>query len=724
MAKTATIQDIIREAKVYLPHLNEERLSKAYEFAKEAHKGQMRMSGAAYIQHPLESTKILLSLRPDEDSMVACMLHDVLEDTPVSMETIEKEFGPSVMPLVLGMMKLGKVHYHGQERQIENLRKMFLSMSKDIRVVLIKLADRLHNMRTIEYIAEDKRKRIAEETLMIYIPIATRLGIYHMKNELEDLCFKVLAPQEYKRITGELAELTKIQEAIVRTCKKNLGRVLAEEGIEAIFHGRIKHPYSIYRKLRRKNKNYVNELHDVVAMRIIVKDEPTCYRVLGVVHKHWTPLSHRFKDYIAVPKGNGYQSLHTTLVGFCPKITNQPVEVQIRTTAMDQAAEIGIAAHWQYEEVGGRSIAVPDDKLRWVQSLVNLHETLKNNEEFVESLNVDIFKDRIFVLTPEGDVRDLPVNATPVDFAYAIHTEVGNRCKAAKVNGKIVPLDYALKNGEIVEIITANVDSPNRYWLSFVVTAGAKNKIKAWLNSQNKESTVQLGKELINAQLKRFNLPLLDNSYSILKEYEGRKLSLSEREEMIEKIGNGSVNVVTVIKKLFPEERLMKKSSKEDLAKHVLPENIQLDVDSQVLITGEKGYTTQIATCCMPSVHDEIIGYVTRGRGVTIHRKNCKVLKGNEKQRLVKASWASKDVSEYVVKLCLERRSRVGLLRDVADLFASNNLPIIDIENVKEEHSDTGKMLITVSVKDLDMLNFLIDHLEQIPGIMSVYEVD
>lgn len=723
MSQSITIDGLIKKAKVYLPTLNGKRVKAAYEFADKAHHGQRRESGEPYIIHPLEVTEILLDMKPDEDSIIASLLHDVLEDTDTGIEEIRKAFGDQIIPLLKGLEKLGKVYYQGRDRQVENLRKMFLAMAKDIRVIIIKLADRLHNMRTIDHVKTDKQKRVAQETLTIYSPIASRLGIYKIKNEFDSLCFKVLYPDEFERIEKDLEELTKLQANIIKSSKRILSKTFQEAGFENVeVAGRIKNPFSIYKKLKRKNKNYVSELYDVLAMRIIVDNEAECYQALGAVHKHWTPLSRRFKDYIAVPKPNGYQSLHTTLIGLCPNLNNQPIEVQIRTTEMNDVAEYGIAAHWEYKESG--SSLINEQKLHWVQGLVELHENLKGNSEFIESLNVDIFHDRIFAVTPKGDVLDLPFNSTPVDFAYAIHTNIGHRCKGAKVNGKIVPLDYKLKNSQVVEIITGNAEQPNRYWLSSVVTTHAKARIKQWFNSQDSENILRLGKEMINKKLKQFNKPLLDPNLSLLKNYDGEKLPIRERENIIERVGNGSLATMDVIKKVLPTDQVMKRSTKAELSKEVLAEGISFVDMPEVLITGEKGYKTQIATCCMPNPDQKIIGYITRGRGVTVHNKNCKVIKGLDPARLVKSAWSTKKMPEYTVKIQIERRSRIGLLRDVADVFVKHGFPILDIENIRKEGTDQGRMVITANLDSLDSLNNVMKDLDKVEGVFSVAEID
>ena len=553
--------------------------------------------------------------------------------------------------------------------------------------------------------------------MSIYSPIAARLGIYHIKNELDDLCFRYIHPEEYERLVDDMKDTIGQQKNIIKKGSAILKKTLKKNNLSAEIEGRVKHYYSIYRKLKRKNKNYVSELYDIFALRIIVDSEAECYQTLGIIHKNWTPLTRRFKDYIANKKSNDYQSLHTTIVGLVPALNNQPVEIQIRTRSMDHIAKYGIAAHWEYKEKAGYSMAVPEDKLNWVQSLVALHENLKSNSEFIENLNMDIFHDRIFVITPKGDVKDLPRDATPVDFAYAVHTDVGNKCKGAKVDGKnIVPLDYKLKNNEVIEIMTGKTPNPNRYWLSFVATSHAKSCIKHWFNELEKENLVKLGKETLNKHLKRLGGPVLGADLNLLKNYSDRKLTVKEREEILEKIGNGSVDVLSVIKKIVPQNKLIAKPVEKKVSDQVLAENVMLEKTDEILITGQKGYKTQIATCCKPGIDDEIIGYITRGRGVTIHRANCKVLKGHEKTRLVKASWGIKSNPKYDVRLCLEKQSRIGLLRDIAEVFTQNSLSIIDLQIGKTITIDT----VLDSVETLDKL---ISQLENIPDIYNVKEI-
>lgn len=714
--KKTTINDIIKGAKKYLPNVDEDRILKAYKFAEKAHEGAKRSSGEPYIQHPLETAKILLELRPDEDSIIAALLHDVLEDTEYTTEDLRKEFDERIIPLLRGLEKLGKIKYQGRERQVENLRKMFLAMAKDIRVILVKLSDRLHNMRTLEHLKPDKQKRIAEETLSVYSPIAARLGIFNIKNELDDLCFKYIYPKRYEEISKDMEETLGLQQNIIKKGAAILKKALKKHDLDAEINGRVKHYYSIYNKLKRKDKNYASELYDIFALRIIVDTEAQCYQALGIIHKQWTPLTRRFKDYIANKKSNDYQSLHTTVIGMVPNLNNQPVEVQIRTRNMDEIAKYGIAAHWEYKEKGGYSIAVPEDKLNWVQSLVSLHESLQSNTEFIENLSVDIFHDRIFCVTPKGDVKDLPRDATPVDFAYAIHTNVGHRCKGAKVDGKIVPLDYKLQNNEVVEIITTSENKPNRYWLSFAVTSHAKTSIKHWFNAQEKDNLIKAGKDLVNKHLKRLGCPGLGSDLGLLKNYSDKKLTVKEREDILEKIGNGSVEAISVVKKIVPPETFAAKEADQKEKNELLADNVKLANARDILITGEKGYQAQIATCCKPTPDDRIIGYITRGRGVTIHIEGCRVLKGHDKKRLIEASWGTKTKPTYKVKLEIEKRSRIGLLRDMAEVFAQNDLSILNLQIGKT-------LIIDTIVGNMTSLDRLISQLEAIPDIYSVKEL-
>ena len=574
-----SLKNIIDRAQKYLPELDQARLRKAYRFSKKAHSGQVRYSGAPYISHPLATMDILLSLKPDEDTLVAAMLHDVPEDTPVALVEIEEKFGKKVARLVADLGKLSVVRARSKEAEVDNLRKMFLTMAKDLRVVLIKLADRLHNMQTLKYVPAEKRYRIARETREIFAPIANRLGLHQIKNQLEDLCFLHLSPREYDHIMEQLEKQGKIREEYIDYAKKVIQKVLKREGIEGEVTGRLKHKYSIYSKMKTKGKNSVDEIFDVFAMRIILPDKyqqkkeifDHCYQVLGLVHNQWTPIPRRFKDYIAMPKVNGYRSLHTTVLGLGVELRNQPTEIQIRTQSLHREAEFGIASHWWYSSTNGFSTSLsrgqvqewlkaPQDlkragslkaQVEWLSALAQLQQEIENNSELVRNLKVDIFKDRIFVLTPMGEVKDFPVGATPVDFAYAIHTEIGHKCHMAKINGQIVPLNYKLKNGEVVEVVTQRNGSPSRFWLSFVKTSLACNKIKNWLNGLDREKNIKVGRDMINQQLLKLSKPLLGPNLSLLRSYGGKRQTLQNREYVLENVGKGLLGVHAVLKKIF-----------------------------------------------------------------------------------------------------------------------------------------------------------------------------
>ncbi|MFH1546601.1 MAG: bifunctional (p)ppGpp synthetase/guanosine-3',5'-bis(diphosphate) 3'-pyrophosphohydrolase, partial [Patescibacteria group bacterium] len=603
------LKKILETVKGYLPQANLARITAAYEFAKKSHAGQKRFSGEDYFVHPVAAAQHLLTLKPDEDALIACLLHDVIEDTEADVAEVEQKFGSTVAGLCLDMEKLGTVRYHGQERQIENLRKMFVAMARDLRVIFIKLADRLHNMETIEHVRPDKQKRIAKETLEVYAPIAARLGLYEFKSQLEDLAFRTLEPAEFKKVEKAVAGTSGGRKEFIESAQKTLKKILQKEGIEVEVTGRTKHFYSIWRKLKLKSYPSVEEIYDLFALRVIVKNMADCYAALGVIHNRYTPLSSRFKDFIAVPKPNGYQSLHTTIIGLN---RDSPTEIQIRTREMHEAAERGAAAHFIYSEKK-KSVIAEENKLKWIRGLVELHEQMKDNSEFVVSLTSDVLEDRIFVLTPKGDVFDLPAGATPVDFAFTIHTDVGNRCVGAKINGKIAKLDTELRNGQVVEILTRKDAKPNRFWLSFVKTSSAKAKIRTYFSSLGKSENLILGKELINKKLARLGKAKLDADYSVLKDYKKQNLSKKEREILLERIGNGSVSSSAVIRDLFEFDELAgEKTSKKPIAATVPPKK------GEVVIEGVSGIASKLAKCCAPKEGDEIIAVMSRN-GAMIH---------------------------------------------------------------------------------------------------------
>lgn len=623
----AVLSKIISSAQLYLPGTDlKDAIEKAFQFASRAHEGQKRLSGEPYITHSLAVAERLMTLKPDLATIQAALLHDVPEDTSVSLAEIENHFGPEVAQLLSGMPKIGKIRYRGDEQNIEDLKKLFLAISKDMRVALIKLCDRLHNLETLHYHqCPEKRRRIASETLYIYAPIAARLGIYSIKTRLEELCFKELYPESYTLIIAQLDRKSTERETFLQLSKLQLSSMLQDHSIKAEVIGRVKSAYSIFKKLQQKQRSSLDELYDIFALRVIVNDQASCYAALGIIHSRCIPLSHRFKDYIAVPKSNNYRSLHTTVMGLGGELRDQPTEIQIRSRDMHQQAEFGIAAHHVYKEKGG-SVLNHD----YLNLLGRMEQDFSDD---FSSLEKPRGRENIYVLTPRGEIKELPVHSTPVDFAYLIHTDIGHRCRGARVDGVIVPLDYELQSGEVVEIMTRSDPRPSEYWLSFVKTGGARTKIRSWFLSQSREYFVARGKDLLNEYLLSSEKPMLDPELSILKKYDDRVLSLSDREHVIEMIGNGSVGASSVARKLFPPERSGSKKAKP------VPDDKKERTD--VLILGETGMDYRMAACCNAISGQEITGYVTRGKSISIHRRACKTLRKLDRQRLLAAAWQS-----------------------------------------------------------------------------------
>jgi GTP diphosphokinase / guanosine-3',5'-bis(diphosphate) 3'-diphosphatase len=707
---------IINEAKKYLPNLNVDKFNEAFEFARAAHADQFRFSGEPYFIHPIAATKILLNLKSDQDTIIACLLHDVVEDTKIDLKTIEKKFGKTVARLCSGMEKLGTVQFSGKERQIENLRKMFVAMATDLRVIFIKLADRIHNLQTLKHLKPEKQKRIAYESLEIYAPIAARLGIYEFKSKLEDLSFQFIEPIEYQKIKYELTGTSKNREKFIQIAIKKLQQIFQQQKAlklqtfeEFEILGRTKHFYSIWRKIQLKKFNNVTEIYDLFALRVLTNTTADCYAALGIIHAAFTPLSRRFKDFIAAPKPNGYQSLHTTVMGL---IHEQPVEIQIRTRQMHAEAEFGAAAHWQYSEKK-QSVIASSEKLHWIRGLLEIHKQLKDNTEFVQSLTRDVFEDRIFVLTPQGDIFDLPAGATPVDFAYTVHTEIGHRCAGAKVNGKIAPLDCRLKNGQVVEILTKKESKPNRFWLGFVKTNSASNKIKTFFASLDHSENFAAGKDLLNKKLVRLGKPPLDSEYSLLKNYKKQNLSKKKRGNLIERIGNGSVHSGAVLRDLFEFTELTEKREIKPVAILQSP-----NLDKEVIIEGVAGIATQLAKCCAPKLNDEVTAVLSRA-GAKIHKKNCQQIKRVATERKLTAYFASNAPVLQLVCIAVNGDNRVGFLRDIASVVAGLKINIADL-SLKKSDKYTILHELTLEISDLEKLEKVLAQLEKIDGVREV----
>ncbi len=659
--------------------------------------------------------EILLPLRPDEDTIVAIILHDLFVLSLISEDTVKDNFGPQVLEILNSLRRIYGLKYAENDKgaQVEVLRKMFMTLAKDIRVILIWLAHRLSSMQSIiQAMSASDSYNFAKETMNVYVPIASRLGIYKIKTQLEDLAFKYLNAQEYERLTEQVKEFTESKGMPIEVVKQQLTVFLRARGIEAEIHGRIKNYYSIFTKLAKKGYFNVDDLYDFFAIRVILPEKDNydhLYAVLGLIHSEWKPISSRFKDYVAVPKPNGYRSLHTVVVGMGPKGFEKPVEIQIRDEKMHREAEYGIASHWLYKTNKSSSLEDLNRHVDWIRGLQEIHEFFgSESSDVMKEVEIDIFKDRIFVLTPRGEVKDLPVGAVPLDFAYAVHTDVGNHCVSGKVNGMIVPLDYQLKNGDVVEIVLRNDAVPKLKWLSMVRTGFAKSKIKAWFSGLNKDNNLKEGRKLINAQLDRLNKPKLDQNYSLLKSFGDANLTLSKREALLEEVGRGGKMSSEIIKKIYPYEKIlpagvgvsrMKVSSPAKKTKS----SSDLPLEQQVVIGGQTGFSAKIAACCKPTMGQQIMGYVnSRGKRISIHRLNCPVVDVLNREKIIFAEWRGNEAvpSEkgFRIGIELEVLSRVGLIQDIAAVISKMKINILDIIIKRgEEHSHRDYFLLDMN---------------------------
>ncbi len=682
---------------------------KAYERAATAHHGQRRLSGEDYVNHPLEVAAILADLELDAETIAAALLHDTVEDTNLTAEEVRREFGPEVARLVDGVTKLGRISLRtDQQQQAENIRKMMVAMAEDLRVVLIKLADRLHNMRTLEPLAEPKRRKISRETLDIYAPLAHRLGIGQIKWELEDLAFRNLEPEAYKDVISRIARKRADRESLVSDLREILARELEKVGIQAEITGRPKHIYSVWQKMTREGKDF-SEIYDLSAIRVLVDSVRDCYGVLGVVHSLWKPMPGRFKDYVAMPKSNGYQSLHTTVITH----TGEPIEIQIRTQEMHRVAEFGVAAHWTYKE-GGKDASF-DQKLSWLRSLLEWQNEVGDAESFLNTVKVDLFEDEVYVFTPRGDVINLPADSTPVDFAYRIHTEVGHHCIGAKVNGRMVPLDYALQNGEIVEILTSKgPHGPSRDWLNFVKSASAKERIRKWFKSQRREENVAKGRDLLDKELHRMHrVSLADLPEPKLLEIASLQ-KFATIDDFLAAIGYGDLSPHAVVMRMA----LSLDTPGADL--RTIPSIPQIQPSPRVLVRGEKGILTTIATCCQPVPGDAIVGYTTRGKGVTVHRADCmNAVNAQDASRVVPVDWESDATHLYPVAIKIEAFDRQGLMRDIATVVAENRVNMSALQ-VHVYDDKTAVVSATVEIDSLAQLSRLMEKLEGVKDVHTV----
>ena len=696
---------------------------KAFELADKAQEGQLRASGEPYIMHPLAVADILAHLQIDHITLMAALMHDVVEDTSYSKEDLEEMFGSEVAFLVDGVTKLNQFQYETKEdRQMENYRKMILAMAKDVRVVVIKLGDRLHNMRTLKHMRSDKQKRIAKETLEIFAPLAHRLGIFNVKWELEDLSFRYLEPEKYYDLVDQMKQKRQAREDIVNDTMSQLTKALGEAHIKADIKGRPKHFYSIYKKMKKDNRD-LSQIYDLLAVRVIVDTIPDCYAVLGIAHSLWKPLPYRFKDYISMPKSNMYQSLHTTVIG----TMGQPVEIQIRTWEMHRVSEYGVAAHWRYKEGNKNGDKDFDQKVAWLRQVLEWQDT-SNPTELVNALKLDVFSGEVFVFTPKGDVVKLPIGSVPLDFAYRVHTDVGHRCVGAKVNGKIVPLDYTLQNGDIVDIITSKTGRPSLDWLNIVGSSESKSKIRNWFKRENKAENIEKGLEALEKEAKRLNYSWKELIADNRLQQVTKQLKAGIEDEMFAACGYGGIPVSTVLLRLI---ELYKKSKEAEESKHSTEQIIEklkaqgpktTKNGTGVLVKGEAGVMVRMAKCCSPVPGDDIIGYITRGRGVSIHRSDCTSLghTPEDLERMIEVFWDGSSGESFHVGIDIQAYDRNGLLMEVMAVLSELKITITNINAKVQEDTKTVSINVVVDIRDISQLDFVMTKLRRIREVYTV----
>lgn len=720
--KDVEFKHLIDTIHSYLPKAKCDDVTKAYQLAEEAHKDQRRVSGEPYILHPLAVAQILADMKIDTTTITASLLHDVVEDTSYTLDDLKKMFGKEVAFLVDGVTKLSRLNYRTKEdQQLNSMRKMFLAMAKDVRVVVIKLADRLHNMRTLRYMRSDKQKRIAQETLEIFAPLTHRLGIFNIKWELEDLSFRYLEPDKYYDLVDQMKQKRHVREEIVNEAIDVLKKALDEAHIHCEINGRPKHFYSIYKKMKKDNRD-LSQVYDLFAIRVIVDDVKDCYGVLGIVHSLWKPLPYRFKDYIAMPKPNNYQSLHTTVIG----TRGQPVEIQIRTWEMHRIAEYGVAAHWRYKE--GNQTANKDafdEKMGWLRNLLEWQDT-SNPKEFVNALKLDAFSDEVFVFSPRGDVIDLPQGAIPIDFAYRIHTDVGHRCVGAKINGKIVPLDYKLKNGDIVEIITSKVGKPSLDWLNIVGSSESRSKIRSWFKKENREENIAKGLDALERECKRLGHDWKALNVGGRLGRVAKQMNAGSEDDLVAAVGYGGFAVNTVLIKLLElhKKDLQKQEEKTNSLAALEKLKTKKPVKHNgtgILVKGEPGLLVRLAKCCSPVPGDPIIGFITRGRGVSVHRADCpNVTHGqNDVDRLIDVEWDYDGNERFEVNMEIVAYDRTGIMAEIMATLAEMKISILSV-NAKTSDTKNVTIHMGISIKDLAQFEFVATKIRRLKDVYAV----
>ena len=720
-----TIEFLMDAVKNYQTDADLELIQRAYLVAREGHAGQTRASGEPYINHPLNVAAILTELQLDDTTIAAALLHDVVEDTLFTLDEITDMFGDEIALLIDGVTKIGKIYFKNKEQQqIEAYRKLIIATAKDLRVILIKLADRLHNMRTLKFMREDKRKRIAQETMELYAPLANRLGISSIKWELEDLCLRYLEPDVYYELVEHVKQKRRERQIYISEAVRLIEEEFDELEIHASISGRAKHFYSIYKKMSREHKG-IGEIYDLSAVRILVDDVKDCYNVLGVIHSKWRPIPGRFKDYIAVPKSNGYRSLHTTVMAL-----GYPLEIQIRTFAMHKIAEFGVAAHWKYKESGESRSANSDrdQKISWLRQMAKLQKEIKDPKEYLEALKLDFFSDEVFVFTPGRDLVVLPKGSNPIDFAYRIHTEVGHHCVGAKVNGRIVPLEYKLQNGDFVEVVTNKNNAPSRDWLNIVASSDTRQKIRSWFKKENREENIEHGREMIESELKKLGYVAKDLLKENRLERVAKRMNISGEDDLLAGVGYGGTSVQSVITKLV---ELHKKELNENNPSDVsallseikkIPERKQSKSEQGILVEGERGFVVRRAKCCNPIPGDEIAGYITRGRGVSVHRADCpNILNGaSEVNRMIDVSWDTSNDELYTVEIEIVCEDKTGVLADLIAVPAEMKLNLHSIHAAPNKFDKTSTVNFGVEVQSAKQVETIMNKLRRVEKVYSV----
>ncbi|WP_413578336.1 RelA/SpoT family protein [Bdellovibrio sp. HCB290] len=719
-----TVDDLLNRIRSYWPNADLKFIEKAYYFSEKHHEGQIRRSGEPYISHPLSVAAILADLHLDLDTIATGLLHDTVEDTDATLEDIRREFGEAVAHLVDGVTKIGQMKFkNSHEKQGENIRKMIVAMGKDVRVVLVKLADRLHNMRTLNFMPFDKQERIALETLEIYCPLAGRMGISSLKIELEDLCFRYYRPDMYYELVQQIKKTEAEQNRYIDDVKSLIGKELSKVGFKYEVYGRSKHLWSVYRKMQSRSLDY-DQVYDVLAFRVIVESVAECYAALGLVHSLWKPIPGRFKDFIAMPKANNYQSLHTTVIG----PGGERIEIQIRTSDMHLVAEMGIAAHWKYKERGKME---SDDlqQANWLRDLVSWHQQVRSPDEFLDTVKTDLFETEIYVFTPTGEVREFPEGSTPVDFAYAVHTELGNKCVGARVNGKMVPLKHQLSNGDTVEIITGKGQEPSKDWLKFVVTNKAKSKIRAFVKEEQRRRSIILGKELVEKEFRKFGMAAAKYLKGPAFEEYLKDNGLKDLDELYVTVGYGKLETRHLVEKFSPEGMAKEAAKTEDstFMERVMraATHKTRKTNSLVSVDGMDDMLVHYAKCCHPIPGDPIVGFISRGRGITIHRSDCSKAFEFDQLRKVDVTWnvkAAGDGQERIVRLKIISQDNPGLLKSMSEAFAQQgiNIQSAQIRTTKDKKAVCN---FEVSVKDAVQLNQAIYEIQKIKGIIGVTRV-